>query len=329
MNQKTIYFSILVMISIFFCSYILNNMSSDLLNMQTCMAKEINSTKNSMKQEEIKKTSDFHFPTAKGLIVYGGNPESNMVTIDASDIERGYIMVKCDNGSDANKKIILQGPTGLKYTYDLNAEGKYEVFVLSEGDGQYVVTVYENIEGSKYSILFGQQIDVTLENPFIPFLNPNQYVNYKEDSQVVKLAEKLTVGLQNDIEKVETVYHYVVDHITYDKQKAQTVQSGYLPDIDEVLRNENGICFDYAAVMTAMLRSQDIPTKLVTGFTGNTYHAWISTYIAEFGWVEGVIFFDGTTWKLMDPTLAAAVTSEKKNDRYLIRNRNYIEKYIY
>ena len=55
MNQKTIYFSILVMISIFFCSYILNNMSSDLLNMQTCMAKEINSTKNSMKQEEIKK----------------------------------------------------------------------------------------------------------------------------------------------------------------------------------------------------------------------------------------------------------------------------------
>lgn len=59
--------------------------------------------------------------------------------------------------------------------------------------------------------------------------------------------------------------------LTYDKKKAQTVQSGYLPNVDQVLASKTGICFDYAALMTAMLRSQGIPTKLVVGYTGNVY----------------------------------------------------------
>ena len=49
---------------------------------------------------------------------------------------------------------------------------------------------------------------------------------------------------------------------------------------------EKGICFDYAALMTAMLRSQGIPTKLEIGYSGEVYHAWISTYIDEIGWVD-------------------------------------------
>lgn len=57
--------------------------------------------------------------------------------------------------------------------------------------------------------------------------------------------------------------------------------------------------------MTAMLRSQGIPTKLEIGYSGEAYHAWISTWIDEIGWVDNVIEFDGTSWTLMDPTLAA------------------------
>ncbi len=34
--------------------------------------------------------------------------------------------------------------------------------------------------------------------------------------------------------------------------------------------------------MTAMLRSQGIPTKLEIGYSGEAYHAWIST------WIDGV-----------------------------------------
>ena len=72
------------------------------------------------------------------------------------------------------------------------------------------------------------------------------------------------------------------------------------------LSTGKGICFDYAALMTAMLRSQGIPTKLEIGYSGEVYHAWISTYIDEIGWVDNVIQFDGKSWSLIDPTLAAS-----------------------
>ena len=84
------------------------------------------------------------------------------------------------------------------------------------------------------------------------------------------------------------------------------MQSGYLPDIDETLETGKGICFDYAALMTAMLRTQRIPTRLVVGYAGTLYHAWISVYIEGTGWIDNIIYFDGTQWVRMDPTFAAA-----------------------
>lgn len=329
MKQRLRHIYILGILSVLLCSCRLAEKSSDLLHMNTATGKDGNISETTKNQDCNEMEADFHFPTAEGEVIYGGNAESNMVTIDASNVSRGYIMVKCENGSEANKKVIIQGPSAVKYTYDLNTEGRYETYILSDGEGKYSVSVHENIEGSKYSTLFSQKINITLANAFLPFLCPNQYVDYTMESQVVKLAEALTADMDHDLEKVQTVYHYVLENITYDKQKAQTVQSGYLPNIDEVLRQKKGICFDYAAVMTAMLRSQHIPTKLVTGFTGSTYHAWISTYTEETGWVEGVIYFDGTTWKLIDPTFASNDTSEDHMKRYIGNNRNYTEKYIY
>lgn len=64
--------------------------------------------------------------------------------------------------------------------------------------------------------------------------------------------------------------------------------------------------------MTAMLRSQDIPTKLVVGYTGNLYHAWINVYLEGQGWVDNIIYFDGTSWKLMDPTLHPPATRARR-----------------
>ena len=81
--------------------------------------------------------------------------------------------------------------------------------------------------------------------------------------------------------------------------------------------------------MTAMLRSQNIPTKLVTGYTGSAYHAWISTYTKETGWVEGVIFFDGVSWKLMDPTFASSSNSSDAIMKYIGDGKNYTVKYLY
>ena len=95
------------------------------------------------------------------------------------------------------------------------------------------------------------------------------------------------------------------------------------------LAQKKGICFDYAALMTAMLRSQDIPTKLVVGYTGSLYHAWINVFLEGQGWVDNVIYFDGHDWKLMDPTFASSGKQSKEIMQYIGNGGNYKAKYSY
>ena len=125
------------------------------------------------------------------------------------------------------------------------------------------------------------------------------------------------------------VYDCVTGALTYDTELAKNVKSGYLPDIDEVMRRKQGICFDYAAVMTGMLRSQDVPCKLVVGYAGEVYHAWISVWSDEYGWIEAAIYFDGETWQRMDPTFASAGENAESIREYIGDSSNYHEMYYY
>lgn len=256
---------------------------------------------------------------ADGTVTYG----SESVTIDASHISEGYIMVSY-TGTNEKVKLQITGPDEVVYTYDLH--GDYETFPLTAGSGSYTVGVFENIEGTSYSTLFTQTIDVKIDDEFGPYLYANQYVNFNGDSKVVEKAEELSKPCNDDLEVIEQVYNYMISNFTYDYDKAESVQSGYLPDVDEVFEAQTGICFDYAAVMAAMLRSQRIPTRLEVGYAGDVYHAWISTYIEEQGWVNGIIQFDGKNWELMDPTFAS--TSSKPED-FITNTDEYITKFVY
>ena len=121
----------------------------------------------------------------------------------------------------------------------------------------------------------------------------------------------------------------MIQNITYDKQLAATVQSGYLPVLDSVLEKKTGICFDYAALMTGMLRSQGVPWKMVVGDAGPAYHAWISVWSEKDGWIDGVVYFDGTSWQRMDPTFAANGKQSSEIMRYIGDGSNYTVKYLY
>ena len=36
-----------------------------------------------------------------------------------------------------------------------------------------------------------------------------------------------------------------------------------------------------------------MPIKLVVGYTGKQYHAWVNVWSETEGWVEGMIYFNG------------------------------------
>lgn len=254
--------------------------------------------------------------------------KNNKCLIDYSDVSSGRIAVKYTEKTTKRIKAQVTGPDKVVYTYDIKA-GRNEVFPLTAGNGEYTVGVYQNVKGSSYSLVLSTKIKAKLKSEFAPFLLSNQYVNYNSKTKVVTKAASLTKGIKDPLKKVKTIYNYVVKNYSYDKKKAKTVQAGYLPDLDKIYKSKKGICFDYAATMTAMLRSQKIPSKLVVGYAGNVYHAWVSVYTKEHGWVDGVIYFDGVNWKLMDPTFASTGNASKEVMSYIKNAKNYKQKYIY
>ena len=260
-----------------------------------------------------------------GVTVYANEKAS----VDASNLAEGYLMVKYTGGKSVRIKVQITKSGGATYTYDLNNTGAVETFPLTEGDGTYTVKVFENTTGTKYAQAFSTSVTMTLRNDFLPFLYPNQYVNYTMDAQTVAVGAQLCTGKTDDLAKVTAVFDWVVDSFTYDYDKAATVQSGYLPVVDTVLAEKKGICFDYAAVMSAMLRSQNIPCKLIVGYAGTVYHAWINVYIDGVGWVDHLIYFNGEDWSMMDPTFVSNGKNNPAVLKYVGDGTNYTEKYAY
>ena len=264
-------------------------------------------------------------PVASGA----STAKNSSATIDYSNARDGYVMV-CWTAGSAKLKVQVKGPSGTTYTYNLRSDGQYDTFPLSDGSGSYSVNVFKNISGTQYSSVLGATVSAQLTDEFAPFIRPNQYVNYTENSAVVKQAAAECQGLTENLDKVGKIYEYVVNNLTYDTAKAKNVQSGYLPDVDAVMAAKTGICFDYAALMAAMLRSQGVPVKLVVGYTSRgEYHAWINVWSEEGGWVEGMIYFDGKIWKLMDPTFASSGKQSKSIMDFISNSSNYKEKYFY
>jgi len=268
-------------------------------------------------------------PTAPGRLTKA----NNKATIDYSNASDGYVMVKFANSTTKELRVLITGPSKTQYQYTLKKNGTYEVYPLSDGNGSYTVGVYEQVSGSSYATAVSGTIDVKLTDEFAPFLRPNQYVNFTEKSTVVEKAADLIKNADTLTDKISAIYSFVVANLTYDRELAANVKSGYLPDVDAVLARGKGICFDYAAVMTAMLRSQGIPTRLVVGYAstaaGAVYHAWIDVYSESEGWINNVIFFDGETWKLMDPTFASTGNQGASIMQYIGDGKNYTARFLY
>lgn len=252
----------------------------------------------------------------------------NNSIIDYSNAKNGYIMINCTNSISAKIKSQVHGPNGTVYTYDVPYD-KWIAFPLSDRNGEYTITVLKNTTGNKYAILNSVKFAVELKDEFGPFLYSNQYVNYEYAINTIDKAKEL-IGKETDtLKKVEIIYDYVVKNFTYDYDKAKTVKSGYLPVLDDVLAFKKGICFDYASLMAGMLRSQNVPCKLVVGYAGTAYHAWISVYSEKLGWIDGAIYFDGNTWQRLDPTFASSGNNSQAILDYIKNNDNYKVKYLY
>lgn len=228
--------------------------------------------------------------------------------IDLSAVSEGYLAVSAEDTQRLKFQIIKDDNT---YTYDLPGDGTPTIYPFNMGDGSYTLRLMRNVDADRYAEQWSGTVDVTMADEFQPFLRPNQMVNYTADSACVALAKELTVDCADDLEAAGAIYDYVVAQVSYDYDKAKTVEKGYLPDPDETLSSRKGICYDYASLTAAMLRSLGIPCQLITGYVGeeSLYHAWNRIYIQDQGWLTVEIKVTGMLWKRVDTTFAATGTA--------------------
>ena len=263
-----------------------------------------------------------NMPQSPGTnVISGGDAE-----VDYSNASEGYISAVY-KGSKKAKIRIKCGST--QYDHDLSAGGKREYFPLM-GNGSYSVSVYEQASGSKYALLADGDFDVNIKNSTGMYLYPNKYIDFDSKSNCVRKAAELCAGITDDLDKVAAIFTYTAENITYDKQLAATVQSGYVPNPDSTLSAKKGICFDYASLFAAMCRSQGIPTRLVIGYADpNIYHAWNEVYTPETGWITPELFFKNKGYNIADATFYASNSDKDKIAKYISDDGNYSAIYRY
>ncbi|SNS71258.1 Transglutaminase-like superfamily protein [Anaerovirgula multivorans] len=223
--------------------------------------------------------------------------------LDTGNLESGVIGVEYNNNSTKRMKVMIEKDEN-KYTYDMN--NKKEDFSLQMGNGSYTINLLENTEGNKYKVVYQDTVVLSMKEENSAFLGSVQMIKWNSSMKAIKKAEELVKDAKSDEEKVEKVYQYIINNIEYDYDKISRLTSDYLPQVDSIFVDNKGICYDYASLFAAMLRSVGVPTKLVKGYAPDVkeYHAWNEVYIGSKG-----------QWVTIDTTVDAQYnTANKKVD---------------
>lgn len=269
---------------------------------------------------------DFPVPTSSGEKIFS----SSGGWVNYSNASDGYISAMY-TGTKLRAKLRVFANGETPYDFDLSIGGVIQYFPLSYGNGTYTVMLLEQIEGISYATLLRNEFEVNITNPRSPYMYSNRYVKYDKNSKCVYKAAELCAGKTDNISKIAAVFQWVTDNVTYDYQLAATVKSNtaYYPDPDKTYQNRTGICYDYAALIAAMLRSQGIPTRLVKGYAGDLWHAWNEVYTEQTGWITPELLLGNNGYNTVDATFYAGSSDKARIAAYISNPSNYSAAFYY
>jgi hypothetical protein len=197
----------------------------------------------------------------------------------------------------------------LDVTWEVNAAGEAETLIIN---GQ--IPVYDDVEavrvednpeeGQQYqvtglvSLASAQALrDAPVDDP--AFITSRYLGNPTTVSAAtVDLARNLTAGLSNRYDKAVVIQEYLRETYPYDENV--DVAPDDRDAVDYFLfEGQRGYCEYFASAMVVMLRSVDVPARLVAGFHSAPYdsesggylyrekqaHTWVEVYFPAYGWI--------------------------------------------
>ncbi|MEG1500874.1 MAG: transglutaminase-like domain-containing protein [Clostridiales bacterium] len=200
----------------------------------------------------------------------------------------------------------------------------YADFSLTNLSQNLTITINSKIQTIAYDL----QIAANLRNGNLlssqekaKYLLSDKFIDW-QNPLIQKQA--LNITGQDQLAKVNNIYNFVVNHMTY-------VDTEDIYSASQALTNKKGDCFDYTLLMTALCRANNIPTRICSGFLegyNNAGHAWVEVYLDKYGWVpmDTVNGDENSAYSRMDNNYL--YLSNAFPNKYL-DNNTYLKGYYY
>jgi transglutaminase-like putative cysteine protease len=136
--------------------------------------------------------------------------------------------------------------------------------------------------------------------------------------RVVELAQSLTVGIDDDEEKVLALAAYLRTHCTY------TLDAARVPEGEDAVtyflfNSKEGYCDLFASALAIMSRAVGVPSRVATGYAPGDYDEERGGYLVResdaHAWVE--VLIPGKGWCSVDPTVGTRSTDTRTAARVL------------
>jgi len=124
------------------------------------------------------------------------------------------------------------------------------------------------------------------------------------DPRIPQLAQQIAASADNNYDRAKAIENYLRTHFQYTLQLPRTVQRDPLANF--LFERKQGHCEYFASSMAVMLRTLQIPSRVVNGFRTGEFNDLTSQYLVRasdaHSWVEA--YFAGYGWVSFDPTPA-------------------------
>lgn len=266
----------------------------------------------------------------KMSMVSSGVYANKYVKINTNTANKGYVEVEYLDTKGYDIKVTIGSGKMNKYGYlaawkcQTSKQGNCKIkAALTYGNGEYTINVLSTMKNdstgveriSKKATLTVNLTNVSSTGAFL--LNEGE-VEFNSNMSFIKKANEIASTCSNDFEKVSKIYDWLTQYIKYQVVE-ETAVGFYKCDIEKIYNRKTGVCYDYAVVLAAMLRSQGIPCKVVFGrYSGSDYgdgHAWNEVYVPTSGSItSNELSITGNKWCTLDPTLSNVNSGQRAID---------------
>lgn len=119
------------------------------------------------------------------------------------------------------------------------------------------------------------------------------------ENDIAKLTAYLIIPAKNDLEKVESLYQWLIQNIRYDKQAYRNGNKRINRSNTDILKRKEAICWGYATLFKAMCDAVAIPCEIISGYGRTSLEREASVKVPNHAWNSIKI---DSSWYLLDAT---------------------------